>query len=57
MLSHEDFMQGLIEGGMPILPREFEMIKNELDQEKKGTIQYRYFLNEVYVTKMFMKEM
>ena len=42
---------------MGLSPREFAMLVQELDPNKSGTIQYRVFLNEVYVTKMYLKEM
>ena len=42
---------------MGLSPREFAMLVQELDPNNSGTIQYRVFLNEVYVTKMYLKEM
>ena len=42
---------------MNVLPREFEMIVKELDPQQRGVIQYKLFLDEVYVTKMYLKEM
>ena len=33
------------------------MIVKELDPQQRGVIQYKFFLNEVYVTKMYLKEM
>ena len=42
---------------MPILQREFELIAKELDTAETGKIRYKLFLNEVYVTKMYLKEM
>jgi len=33
------------------------MIVKELDPQKRGVIQYKLFLDEVYVTKMYLKEM
>uniref|UniRef100_A0A7S3MP78 EF-hand domain-containing protein n=1 Tax=Favella ehrenbergii TaxID=182087 RepID=A0A7S3MP78_9SPIT len=33
------------------------MIVKELDPQNRGVIQYKFFLNEVYVTKMYLKEM
>ena len=57
LLPHAEFMAGLMEGGMPILQREFDMIVKELDPKQRGVIQYKLFLNEVYVTKMYLKEL
>jgi len=42
---------------MPILQREFDLIAKELDPKVEGVIQYKLFLSEVYVTKMYLKEM
>lgn len=55
LLSYEEFGQGLAEGNMPILPREFAVICKELDPEETGRIQYRIFLDSVYITKMYQK--
>ena len=33
------------------------MIVKELDPQQRGVIQYKLFLDEVYVTKMYLKEM
>ena len=57
LLPNAEFQAGLAEGGMPIPPREFEMLCQELDPQTVGSIQYKIFLNEVYVTKMYLKEM
>ncbi len=40
-----------------MLQREFDIICDELDKEKTGKINYKLFLNEVYITKMFLKEL
>ena len=40
---------------MPILPREFAVICKELDQENTGRINYKIFLDSVYITKMYQK--
>ena len=56
-LSYEEFQQGLQQGNMPILPREFQIIASELDPEETGRIRYKVFLNEVYITKMYLKEL
>lgn len=42
---------------MPMLPREFGLIVNELDKEKSGKINYKLFLDSVYITKMYMQEL
>ena len=42
---------------MAVLEREFGMIVKELDPQQRGVIQYKLFLDEVYVTKMYLKEM
>lgn len=42
---------------MPILPREFAMIVKELDPEETGRINYKIFLDSVYITKMYLKEL
>jgi Ca2+-binding EF-hand superfamily protein len=56
-LSYEEFQQGLAEGNMPILAREFSLITKELDPDETGRIQYKVFLDSVYITKMYMKEL
>lgn len=56
-LSYEEFGQGLAEGNMPILPREFAVICKELDPDETGKIQYKIFLDSVYITKMYLKEL
>ena len=56
-LSYEEFGQGLAEGNMPILPREFAVICKELDPDETGRIQYKIFLDSVYITKMYLKEL
>ena len=57
LIPHADFQAGLQEGGMAVLEREFGMIVKELDPQQRGVIQYKLFLDEVYVTKMYLKEM
>ena len=42
---------------MPILPREFTVIVNELDPDQSGRIHYKIFLDSVYITKMYLKEL
>lgn len=42
---------------MPMLPREFEVIVGELDRNKSEKINYKVFLNSVYITKMYMQEL
>ena len=42
---------------MPILPREFAVICKELDPDETGRIQYKIFLDSVYITKMYLKEL
>lgn len=56
-LSHTDFQAGLAEGNMPMLPREFALIVNELDMAEQGKIHYKTFLDSVYITKMYLKEL
>ena len=40
---------------MAMLPREFGVIVDELDPDKTGKIEYKTFLDSVYITKMYMK--
>ncbi len=40
-----------------MLQREFDIIVEELDKDSTGKINYKLFLNEVYITKMFLKEL
>ncbi len=56
-ISYEEFQNGLMEANMPILPREFEIICKELDQDNSNAISYKIFLDQVYVTKMYLKEL
>ena len=42
---------------MPMLPREFSLIVRELDPRETGQINYKFFLDEVYITKMYLKEL
>lgn len=42
---------------MPMLPREFGVIVSELDRKETGTINYKIFLDSVYITKMYMQEL
>ena len=42
---------------MPILPREFALIVKELDEAETGLINYKVFLDSVYITKMYLKEL
>jgi len=40
-----------------MLQREFDLIVKELDVKETGKINHKVFLNEVYITKMFLKEL
>ena len=40
-----------------MLQREFDLIVKELDHKETGKINHKVFLNEVYITKMFLKEL
>lgn len=42
---------------MPMLPREFSVIVTELDRENSGKINFKIFLDSVYITKMYMQEL
>ena len=42
---------------MPPLKREFEVVCKELDPEQTGKINYKVFLDSVYIIKMYLKEM
>jgi Ca2+-binding EF-hand superfamily protein len=42
---------------MPILGREFGVICKELDPDETGRIHYKIFLDSVYITKMYLKEL
>lgn len=57
MISYQQFEQGLCEGNMPPLKREFEVVCKELDPEETGKINYKMFLDSVYIIKMYLKEM
>ena len=40
-----------------MLPREFEELVKELDQKESNVIHYKVFMDSLYVTKMYLKEM
>ena len=40
-----------------MLPREFGVIVKELDRDQSGRINYKIFLDSVYITKMYMQEL
>lgn len=44
---------------MPMLGREFKVVCDELDntEPKKNLINYKTFLDSVYITKMYMQEL
>ena len=57
MITYQQFEQGLCEGNMPPLKREFEVVCKELDPDETGKINYKMFLDSVYIIKMYLKEM
>ena len=54
--SYDQFRQAMQEAGMPCLPREFDELMKELDPSDppKGTVPYQVFLDQVYISKMYL---
>lgn len=57
MLSYEQFLQACEQSGMPMVQREFEVIMNDLDEKKLGTINYDEFLTSLFLSRMYLKEL
>lgn len=55
-LRAEQFQQGLQEGNCVILKREFDELLKTLDPKETGSVNYRAFLDSIYVTRMFLQE-
>lgn len=53
----EEFRTGIEQANMNILPREFQMMMEELDPQQQGAVNYKAFLNQVYVTRLYLQEL
>jgi len=52
--SYDQFRTAMQEAGMPCLQREFDELMKELDPSEKGSVPYQVFLDQVYISKMYL---
>jgi len=56
-VSYELFRQAMQEANMACLDREFNELMKEMDPNETGKVPYQVFLDQVYISKMYLNEL